>query len=359
MWSCRTLSLLVGLGGALALMACGPATAPAAPPSAPPPAGSPAQAARVGDAQGAPAATAAAPRAQLRLTYPSGSVTSLQIFAARDGGFFERNGLDVETLLMTSDRSMAAVAAGELHYVGGVGPASVAATALGLPLRAVWVAATSPAYTVFGRPEIRTPEELRGNRMGVPALGGTAAVVTGMALKHFGLETGRDVALAQLEGDPLITESLRSGVIDAAPLGAPFSLAVRQEGFTPLVDVASLVQMPQGGLTVALDKLNNERAEVRRVVRALNEAQLWILQSPEDAIAMIQTTLNVDHAIAQGTYEELVPTIQGKGLVTREGIDNILQAVRDGGRIGPEVRYEDVADGSLAEQDARELGLIP
>src|SRR6185503_7009614 len=106
-------------------------------------------------------------------------------------------------------------------------------------------------------------------------------------------------------------------------------------------------------------KLNHERDEVRRVIRALNEAQLWILQSPDESISMIQTTLSVDRAIAQGTYEELAPTIQGMGLVTREGIDNILQAVRDAGRIGPEIRYEDVADGSLAEQDARELGMIP
>ena len=46
-------------------------------------------------------------------------------------------------------------------------------------------------------------------------------------------------------------------------------------------------------------------------------------------------------------------------LVTREGIDNILASVRDAGRIGPEVRYEDVADGALAEAVARELGLNP
>ncbi|HLH27205.1 MAG TPA: ABC transporter substrate-binding protein [Chloroflexota bacterium] len=346
---------LVALVGALALTACRPDAAPPAPARA----SQPAQPDGGAGAQPtAPAATTPAPRPQLKLTYPSSSVASLPIFAARDGGFFERNGLDVETLLLTSDRAMAAVASGEIHYVGGVGPASVAATALGLPLRAVWVTASSPAYTVFARPDIRTVDELRGKRIGVPAIGGTAAVVTGMALKHYGLEMGRDVTVTQLEGDALITESLRSGVIDAAPLGAPFSLTVRQEGFTPLVDVAALVQMPQGGLSATVQKLTQDRDEVRRVVRALEQAQQWVLQQPDDAITMIQTTLNTDRAVAQGTYEELVPTYQGKGLVTREGIDNILQAVRDEGRIGADVRYEDVADGSIAEEVARELGLI-
>ena len=188
MRSCRTLSLLVGLGGALVLLACGPASAPAAhlSPTAPP-------RRRVSATrQAAPAAApSAAPRAQLRLTYPSGSVTSLQIFAARDRGFFERNGLDVETLLLTSDRAMAAVASGDLHYVGGVGPASVAATALGPPLRAVWVAATSPAYTSSAGRRSGRPRSCEASGWACPPWGGTAAVVTGMALKHFGLETGR------------------------------------------------------------------------------------------------------------------------------------------------------------------------
>lgn len=355
----RTVSGLAVVIGALVLAACGPGAAPAAAPQAAKPAPTGAsQASGAPAAQGAPAA-APAPLSKLKLTYPSGGVPSLTIFAARDAGFFERNGLDVETLLLTSDRAMAAVASGEIQYVGGVGPASVAATALGLPLRAVWINATSPAYTVFARPEIRTPEQLRGKRMGVPALGGTAAVVTGMALKHFGIETGRDVALAQLEGEALIFESLRAGMIDAAPLSAPYSLTARQEGLSALVDVATLVQMPQGGISTTLDKLNNQRDEVRRVVRALNESQQWLLQNPEEAITMIQDTMNADRAIARGAYEELLPTYQGKGLVTREGIDNILDAVREGGRIGPDVKYENVADGRLAEEVARELGLIP
>ncbi|HEY7062241.1 MAG TPA: ABC transporter substrate-binding protein [Chloroflexota bacterium] len=354
----RPLALLAAVAGTLTLAACGPG---AAKPAAPAPSGAAAAPAAPAAANAPPAAAAPtpAPLAKIKMTYPSGGVASLPVFVARDNGFFERYGLDVETLLLTSDRAMAAVASGDIQYVGGVGPASVAATALGLPLRAVWVTATSPAYTVFARPEIRTPEQLRGKRMGVPAIGGTSAVVTGMALKHFGIEAGRDVALAQIEGDALIAESLRSGAIDAAPLTAPFSLAMRQEGFTPLIDVASLVQMPQGGLSTTLDKLANERDEVRRTVRALDQAQQWILQNPDDAVTLIQATLDTDRPVAQGTYDETVPTFQGKGLVTREGIDNILAAVRDAGRIGPEVRYEDVADGTLAEEVARELGLIP
>jgi NitT/TauT family transport system substrate-binding protein len=162
----------------------------------------------------------------------------------------------------------------------------------------------------------------------------------------------------QIGPDELLLESLRSGVIDSAPLTPPQSLTARRERFTPLVDVASLVQMPLGGMSISLEKLRNDRDQARRVIRALDEAQQWIVQNREEGVQMVMDVLQVDRPTAEGTYDETIPTYQGFGLVSRDGIDNTLEIVREGGRIGPEIRFEDVADGQLAEEVARELGLI-
>ena len=324
-------------------------------PPAPAPARSPAEPA----APAAPAAAAPPRLEEIKITHPSSAMGSMPIFVARDRGFFERNGVKAETLLLSSDRAMAAVAAGEIHYVGGVGSASVAASALGLPIRAAWFSQSSPAQILFARPEIQTVEQLRGKRVGVPGLGGTSATVTALALKHYGLESGRDLVVLAIGTDELLLESLRTGAIDLAPLPAPASLKARAEGFTPLVDVATLVQMPLGGLSITLAKLTDERDQARRVIRALTQAQEWILQNREEAVQMIVDTLSTDRATAEGTYDESVPTFQGKGLVNRQGIENLLQILRDDGRLGPEIRYEDVAYPQLAEEVARELGLIP
>jgi NitT/TauT family transport system substrate-binding protein len=295
----------------------------------------------------------------VKVTYPSEGFGSLQIYAAKNRGFFERNGLDAETVLLGSDRAAAAVAAGEIQYVGGVGPASVAATAQGLPLRAVSIAATSPAYIVFGRPEIRTLDQLRGKRLGLSTVGGTATVAVMLALKRSGLDPNHDLIPLQIAGtDVLRLEALRAGAIDAAALAAPQSLTARREGFTSLLNVAGLVQMPVGGLSATVDKIQREPDQVRRMVRALAQAQQWIVDSREEAIQMIADVLQTDRANAEGTYDEAWPTFQGKGLVTREGIENILDALRAEGRIPDNVRYEDVADPRFAEEVARELGLI-
>src|SRR5207248_5888841 len=113
-----------------------------------------------------------------------------------------------------------------------------------------------------------------------------------------------DLVVLQIGPDELLLESLRSSVIDSTSLNPPLSLTARREGFTPLVDVASLVQMPLGGLSVSLEKLRNDRDQARRVIRALTEAQQWILQNREETVQMIVETLQVDRATAEGTYDE-------------------------------------------------------
>jgi NitT/TauT family transport system substrate-binding protein len=336
----------------LGLVACARSAGYSAPASAP--AGS-----APSEQAAGPAAAVPRPIERIKMTYPSAGMCCLPIFAARDRGFFARNGLEAETILMTSDRAMAAVAAGEIHYVAGVGTASVAATVQGIPLRAAWFSASSPAYTIFARPEIKTVEQLKGGRVGIPGFGGTSAVAMSLALKHYGLDAAQELTVLQIGTDELLLESLRNGAIDATPLNAPHSLTARREGFNPLVDVASVVHMPLGGLSVSLDKLTGDADQAYRVISALTQAQQWVLQNREDAVQMVMETLKTDRPTAEGTYDETMPTYQGKGLVEREGIDNILQILRETGRVGSEVRYEDVADGRLAERVAREQGLFP
>src|SRR5215470_8661677 len=79
-------------------------------------------------------------KAKIRISYPSASTASLALFAAQQWKVFEQNGLEVESIQMRSQAANAASASGDIHYVAGVGPNSVAATLRGLPVKAVWFA---------------------------------------------------------------------------------------------------------------------------------------------------------------------------------------------------------------------------
>src|SRR5512132_1142651 len=77
-------------------------------------------------------------RAKLRISNAGFTITALPLLAAKDWGVFNVNGLDVELIVMSPSIAAAALAQGDIDYVAGVGPASVAATLSGLQSRAIW-----------------------------------------------------------------------------------------------------------------------------------------------------------------------------------------------------------------------------
>src|SRR4030095_10534173 len=65
---------------------------------------------------------------------PTKSLTSMRLFFGRDKGFFTREGVDVDLVLMSPPTAIASLVAGELDFSTTVG-AGISATMRGLPLK--------------------------------------------------------------------------------------------------------------------------------------------------------------------------------------------------------------------------------
>lgn len=96
--------------------------------------------------------SAASAQERIRIGYIGLSLSSMPLLAARELGTFSKNGIQAELLLLTFQLSSVALNAGELEYVGGVGPGSVSATLGGSPSRAVWIVANRLIYNVIAQP---------------------------------------------------------------------------------------------------------------------------------------------------------------------------------------------------------------
>src|SRR5438270_10413153 len=91
-------------------------------------------------------ATSQDKRAKVRISNAGFTITALPLLAAKDWGTFSANGLDVELIVMSPSIAAAALAQGDIDYVAGVGPASVAATLSGLQSRAIWFSSDRISY---------------------------------------------------------------------------------------------------------------------------------------------------------------------------------------------------------------------
>ena len=189
-------------------------------------------------------------RAKVRISNAGLTITALPLLAARDWGTFKTNGLDVEIIVMSPPLGAAAMAQGDIDYVAGVGPASVAATLTGLPSRAIWFSSDRISYWVQAAPQFKTLQDLKGKKIALSGgVGGTNHVALSIALEKSGFNP-KDYTMVAIPGQQIqILYSLESGFVDAALMSPPHIFAAAKKGFNKLMDVGAMVEMPGGGLT--------------------------------------------------------------------------------------------------------------
>jgi ABC-type nitrate/sulfonate/bicarbonate transport system substrate-binding protein len=294
-------------------------------------------------------------KTKIRISYPNISICCLALFAAQQWKIFEQNGLDVESIQMRSQAANSALASGDIHYVAGVGPNSVAATLRGLPSKAVWFASEQLIYTVLARPEFKSLKELRGKRIGLTGLGGTSDVALRIALEAVG-ENYKDFTIVAL-GAPQLMSGLENGTIEAAQLNSPLNYHAKKKGFREVLDIASHVQMPLGGLTASNASIQNRTSELKRVIRSLQIAKRTLLQSKERAIDLIMRTIRVDREVAEEMFADNRRSASGNGVPSREGMDQIVKSLQLLGQFtGKKISFDEITDARIAREVAKELG---
>jgi ABC-type nitrate/sulfonate/bicarbonate transport system substrate-binding protein len=294
-------------------------------------------------------------RTKIRISYPNMSIANLALFAAQQWRIFEQNGLEVESIQMRSQAANAALASGDVHYVAGVGPNSVAATLRGLPSKAVWFASEQLIYSIVARPEFKSLKELRGKRIAVTGLGGTSEVVLRIGLEAAG-ENPKDFVIIGL-GAAQLMSGLESGSIEAANFNPPFLYFAKRKGFRELLDVGAHAQMPLGGLTASNASIQSGAAELKRVIRSMQIARRMILQSKEKSVDFIMRTIKVDRETAQDSFEDYRRTSSGSGVPSRDGMEQIVKSLQMSGQFtGRKVAFEEIADARIAREVAKELG---
>lgn len=297
-------------------------------------------------------------RTKVRISNAGLTITALPLLAARDWGTFKENGLDVEIVVMSPPLGAAAMNQGDIDYVAGVGPASVAATLTGLPSRAIWFSSDRISYWLQTAPQYKTLQELKGKKIALSGgVGGTNHVALSIALERSGFSP-KDYVMVAIPGQQLqILYSLESGFVDAALMSPPHIFAAAKKGFHKLIDVGAMVEMPGGGLTAMVKTVQDRPAEARRVIRALQIAKDEVRKSKPKTVELIMRLLKMDKDGAADTYEAFLTTLNPTGIPNRAGIDNPVRSLQAQGRfIDRKVNFTEVADDRLATEVAKELG---
>ncbi|HYY25747.1 MAG TPA: ABC transporter substrate-binding protein, partial [Candidatus Udaeobacter sp.] len=160
------------------------------------------------------------------------TVSALQFAVAQQKGFFIREGISLEMLLIEggADNMMKALNQDKVDITRTATPYLIQSVLSGSEGVAIAGETLTPIYSLIAKPEIKTFSDLRGKVVGLSLAVDTISISTRKLMAKNGINES-DFKVKELVGTPLRADCLRKGECDAVPLGQPEDFVFMKQGY--------------------------------------------------------------------------------------------------------------------------------
>jgi ABC-type nitrate/sulfonate/bicarbonate transport system substrate-binding protein len=199
------------------------------------------------------------------------SATQAPLWAAREGGYFEKYGIkNLEVIQFSGGQPVTrALIGGDIQISTTGGAAVVNARLKGADTVIIARTVGVFPYTLYVGKEIREASELKGKKLAVSTVGGSGYVAAQFALRKLGLDPDKDVAMLQVGDFGTRLASLAAGTVQGTLLLPPFTLRAKEMGLRPLYDlVGSGIQYPINQIAARQSFIKSNRDTVKNFMRA-------------------------------------------------------------------------------------------
>jgi NitT/TauT family transport system substrate-binding protein len=208
---------------------------------------------------------------------------------AKEGGFFDKYGLDVELNYEgASSVIVQAMLANEANFAGLAGPAVVSNVVSGGDV--IQVAAVVKTFTIpmYSQSSIKDVSQLKGQKVGVSRFNSISHIAALNILQRAGV---KDVTVIQTGGIPESAAALMSGNVAAAMVPPPQSVMLRERGFRELVGVKQFrdwnIPVVENGIASRRSYAEKNPNTVKRFIRAAFEGIKLIYENKELATKVL------------------------------------------------------------------------
>jgi ABC-type nitrate/sulfonate/bicarbonate transport system substrate-binding protein len=207
---------------------------------------------------------------RVRIGYSSISGAYIPIWVAHDGGYFTKEGLEDQIVLIPSGTQLAQVTvAGEIDIGSLNGSSAIAAALQGVDLKIIGNSGNKMIFSLYVRPEIKTVEALRGKKIGITRFGSAPDISVRYALKKFNINPEKDLTLIQLGFMATVAAGLQGGSIDGGVVSPPTQFAIDKAGFRELINITDMdFAFPNPALVAVGSIIKNKPDVINRFIRA-------------------------------------------------------------------------------------------
>ena len=272
----------------------------------------------------------------VKIGIPSLTVTMLPLPVAKDRGFFQQEGLNVDFVLMPAALNIKVLLSGDIQYATTI-TAGVVANIRGVNTRVIMCFVDRVLLDLVSTPEINSITDLKGKLLGISSRGGLHDVTMRRIFAQSGMDPSQATFIT-VGGQGAMLASLQSKRIAAGLLNPPHNFLAYREGLKNLGFAGNFVRIPSTGIVTMRETLERSPDQVRRMLRALARARAFAKENKAATVAILKRFVQLND-------EELVAKIY----------DYHKRAETLDGRVDPALAADTIRDSLQAEAIAKEI----
>jgi ABC-type nitrate/sulfonate/bicarbonate transport system substrate-binding protein len=301
-------------------------------------------------------------RAKFPVSASSKTLGYSPLWVASKLGFFDKQGLDVQLVLVNgADKSTMALMGGSVFISTGGVDTVIAAVEQGADIETIGGIINGLTHYIMGGKKFKTFEDLRGANIGSSGLTSGTAFVLRRVLRAKGMEYPRDYNLINVGGSAQAFLSLVAGRIDAAIIAVPLNYEAAQMGYPVIAKVVDFIPNYQlTDVTVKRSWAEKNRPSVVRFMKGLALAMRWMYDNKEAAIEFLSKEMKLKPDMARRGWEYYTENkIWNPNAESNiEGIRTVIQISAErglfkGAALPSPTKY---VDQTYAEEALKEIG---
>ena len=263
---------------------------------------------------------------RLHMGYSIYSGMTAPVWATKEAGLFEKNGLSVQLVYLRGGTEAAqALVTGDIPFAMMGGSAVIASNLAGSGSVILAGIENTMLFKLVTSKDIDSGEKLRGKKLGVASLGGSTYLATVRALQHFGMKANDATILAIGSGPNRLT-ALQTGSIQGAVFLPPETLIAKKLGLNFLLDLGSLgVEFQNAVIAAGKNVVEKKPETARRFIKAMVEGIHAYRTDRDFGLKVLRKYLKTsDQEILEETYDFYSDKVFPKPYPTVRGMQAVL-----------------------------------
>ena len=283
-----------------------------------------------------------------------GSPNAFIFVAGVDKGFYKDHGLDTLTIMAQPQVGVQGLIGGSFDFSQILG-ASTTAIMRGIGLKIVMVFDSKPQFWLFGAPEIKTLQAVKGKTVAIQTIGGASGQMTRELLNKSGLDPQRDVKIQVIPLEGRLA-ALGSGNVAATVVNAPERTRANRMGFNELAFYGDHFEYSSGGVAVT-EKMLAERPDfVRRFLGGTLQTFQWYKRNEKEVVKMFARFSKVPEDDALGVYRASLKAFTEDGTLSPATQERIIGFHKNEVKIDKDVPAERIFNFSMLQSILSERG---